>query len=201
MHVEPNETKAPTRRVRATGARSLSVQSIIQMVFDKSEGRHEAADELVVLAENNSELRAHLVALGSKAAVATLIANDRARITRDDPDADVTQHRVFRPSQAEPFAGKEAPIVSEAHATRIRRTVKTLNLLAFPLPNGKTLANARHSDLEEAARGYGTQAKDMLHKSTFFSALCRDLPNGKKVGDAMDNVVLTNIWEQTKLAA
>jgi len=193
----------PTRRGRSkTGAKPVSPQTIIQMIFDEAGTKEEAAVDLVIAADTNPTLRNYLITVGAKTVVGNLIRSDNAKIFNEDPQADVTRSRSAQPTYGEPaFAGKEAPLVSEAHKSRQVRVAKTLELLAVRLPNGTMLGNARHADLEDAANRYGTQAKDMLHKSTFYSTLLRELPKGKKVGEVMDNVVLTSIFEQTKLAA
>lgn len=200
MNTEMNTGQEPRRRSRTTGAKPVSVQTVIQMIFDEADTKEEAAVDLVIAADTNQTLRNYLITVGAKTVVGNLIRSDNAKIFNDDPQADVTKPRYTQPTYAEPFAGQEPPLVSEAHKGRQRRVAKTLELLAVRLPNGTLLRDARQSDLEDAANRYGTQAKDMLHKSTFYSTLCRELPKGKKVGDVMDNVVLTSIWEQTKLA-
>jgi len=208
MTTDMTTGQEPARRGRRkTGAKPISPQELARLKLDDADGDKETAVELVLESSvNNRFLADYLLRRGAETLIGEVVRSYNAQIFNDDQNADVTARRTFVSpmrdvSPATPFSGKESPIVSQQHQTRQRITAKVLQLLSVTLPNGKTLANARHADLSDAANRYGTQAKDMLHKSSFYSIVGRELPKGKKVGDVMDNVVLTNLWEQTKLAA
>ncbi len=71
-------------------------------------------------------------------------------------------------------------------------------LLEFPLPGGKLLRNALNTECEEAANFYRRQAVDMVQKSAWLRLIAKNVPKGKTVGQALDELTLALFKEETK---
>lgn len=83
-----------------------------------------------------------------------------------------------------------APVYSGANgetnnqAGRVEALAQS-NLMMFPLPGGKRLADATREEIAEASNYYLDRAKDARHKGAWLALIADRLPDGKAVRDAM----------------
>lgn len=197
VHVDPG--KQP-RKPRTTASRAVQPMDRVRLALKgANDDKERAIVALIAAAATSATLSKFFIEKGARAAVGESIRTDNARIFNDDQAADVT--RSFTAHAAgRGVVMPEAPILSTAHKARQKVAAKVLELLSIRLPNGVLLANARRSDLQNAANHYEKQGKDMLHKATFYARVERGLTDGRKVSEAFDNTTLTVIYEQTRLA-
>ena len=60
-------------------------------------------------------------------------------------------------------------------------------LLDMPLANGLPLREATRAQLIEQADRYASTARDAGHKAKWLQAIAQSVPDGKKVGDVLDD--------------
>lgn len=177
---------------RPTGAKLITPQTLIQMTFDKCDGdRQKAARDVLQAAKTSEALTTHLMEAGARTVVGNLICSDRAKIYRADETADVTQPlRMARPD-------------TSAHQFRVSRRagLELRMMLDAPLSSGKRMGDAIKQDVEAEVQVYEPQARDMMTKVNYFRAIAARLPDGKKVGEVLDNAALTALWEAARIPA
>ena len=72
------------------------------------------------------------------------------------------------------------------------------NLLMFPLPGGKKLAEATRAEIAEAAGFYDRQAGDMAHKARWLRLVAQSVPAAKTVGDVLTDKRLRELQEAAR---
>jgi hypothetical protein len=158
---------------RATGAKNIAPQTIVQMKYDETGGNKDAATAaLIDLSSTNSTLREFLIAKGARAAVGEIQRSDNANIYQEArrQTASTPPLKLARP--ADPGAAQRRALGAD------RRNIGIL--FQAVLPNGTRMADANWDDLQNAIQHYEPQARDMTIKVNYFKLVQGALPNKKK---------------------
>ena len=70
-------------------------------------------------------------------------------------------------------------------------------LLDMPLANGLPLRNATRAQVLEQADRYAATAKDATHKAKWLQAIAQSVPDGKRVGDVMNDERAAELFRET----
>lgn len=70
------------------------------------------------------------------------------------------------------------------------------NLLMFPLPGGKRLAEAMREEISAAATFYSRQASDMKHKARWLELVAKAVPGKRKAGQVLTETRLRELQEE-----
>lgn len=170
---------------RPTGAKAVTPQTLIQMTFDSCAGdRQAAALEVRDAARTNASLLDYLADVGARTVVGNLICSDRSKAFTGRPDADVTR----------PLRMQRPDTTAHERRTRGRAGLEVRLLLDARLSNGKRMAEATGADINDEIAVYEPQARNMMAKVNYFRLVVARLPDGKVVGDVLDNAALTKMW-------
>lgn len=195
--INGNTSTNTSKARRTTGAKNLSPRDqLVQLFDDCGKNKQTAIAKAIDAAEHSAALQEYLIQEGAKAVISGLIRSDNSIIYNDQPATD-TPRFVRVPG----VARKEPPIYGGAHKARLeRRASSVLRLLDAVLPNGTLMADAKRADISHAVSVYEPQAIDMTHKTKYFKAVLRELPEGKAVSDVLDNAALTALYNTAKVA-
>lgn len=175
---------------RATGARAVTPQTLVQLTFDQCGGDRQAAATAVRrAAQTNAALHEHLLEVGARTVVGNLICSDRAKIFTGNPAADVTSPRLVMAHQHD-----------TGHSRRVagRAALEVRMLLSAPLSSGKRMGSATRADVMAEAALYEPQARDMWTKVNYFRLVATDMPDGKVVEQVFTNEQLTALLERAR---
>lgn len=215
MQITPAEEPKRTRRV--TGAKNVAPMEIVRMHMadlgfteiefsdkeDFKDFEDEAVSSLMTYAEGHAAFARHFIEQALRAAVRQIVGEgNKKRWTGDETATLPPLRQTYEPQQTTPkpfLSGSQPPLANPHVRLRIKARQDTLDLLQIVLPNRIRLAFATEADLVDASSRMRSQGRDMLHKSSFYDAVRKSLPAGKRVSEVMDNVVLTNLWRQTEL--
>jgi len=70
-------------------------------------------------------------------------------------------------------------------------------LLDMPLANGLPLREATRAQVLAQAEGYNKTAMDATHKAKWLQAIAQSVPDGKRVGDVMDDERAAELYRET----
>lgn len=73
-------------------------------------------------------------------------------------------------------------------------------LLDLPLAGGLKLRDATRNDLIDQIHRYETQAGDMMHKARWLGLVLQSVPEGKRVGQILEEKRVKELFEETKNA-
>jgi hypothetical protein len=113
--------------------------------------------------------------------------------------------RIMREDRRTIWSGPSEPIVigkvpqadAAAQSARVAHLAAG-NLLAFPLPGGKRLADATREDVSKAAGFYDSQARDMGVKARWLSLIAQSVPAGKTVAEALTDKRLRELQQEAQ---
>lgn len=84
-----------------------------------------------------------------------------------------------------------------ASVTRSLANTHKRMFLDFPLAGGLRLRDATREDVEKQAAFYGTQGRDMLHKSRWLGRIAACVKPGQVVGKAVSEAKAVKLFEET----
>ena len=193
MHTDTaTQTYTETRR-RATGAKNVSPQTLIQQAFDDADGdKSEAVESILALLLTGHTLHDHLLRRGAVTAIGELVRNDNAKIRTGNPAADVTVSRPYlvMPKSADPGAAARRARGAAQRETRM--------FLEYRLPNGKKLGKANEADLEHAITFHRTQGATMFADAAWYSRIRLGL-KGKIVEQVYSDADLTEMHATSRM--
>ena len=76
----------------------------------------------------------------------------------------------------------------------------SMSMLDFPLAGGQRLGAAVRSDVERQAALYEEHASDMSHKARWLRRIAERMPEGRAVGDVLDEATVTAMFREASHA-
>lgn len=102
------------------------------------------------------------------------------------------------------IGGQRAAVFDKAAAARAARAsaqgaiaVIASSLLDMPLSDGTLLRDATRFEVIEAAERYHKLSSTMAHRARWLSAIAERVPDGKRIGDAINDAVAQELFERT----
>ncbi len=76
----------------------------------------------------------------------------------------------------------------------------SMSMLDFPLAGGQRLGAAVRSDVERQAALYEEHASDMSHKARWLRRIAERMPEGRAVGDVLDEMTVAALFREASHA-
>ena len=156
----------------------INLQSAARIAMQGQKSHHVGAKCLLEMARKDASLMAALMEPYEERAAYNAVRKQSSDLRRE----------IWKKSTEQPANDRVGALVVSNMAM----------LMDFPLPGGKPLRDATGDEVQDAANSYRKQAVDMAQKSAWLKMVAANVPKGKTVGEALDEMALALFKEKTK---